>query len=394
MKTTRQSLSIIVTALLLALCFSCKDDDTQAVCNGNDFAIANTTGAFPANTTYIQILGDLNITALENNNAAETPKSAFIWKYDDTGIYTTSFGAPATMVKYKLDENCIPREGEKMVVPGANTFSAVEFISPTKAYASVGGGLAKVVIFDPSTLRVTGEIDLAKTKRDGAPEMYYIGTAVRDNKFFLALSYFDANFNEAYDSAMIAVIDIATDKVEKVIRDNRTGHIFPNGAALEAFAMDANGDLYVQGLGYTHVASGRDVPSGILRIKNGQTDFDPDYFFNLKEATGKNCYGLYHFGDGQTFTTRIEDPSKFWSAPSCKFYKLNLNSKTSLGELSGVPAVQSSSTAWMRKFDNERILFAVAGATENAVYEYNIASGTASKKFTTVGKSFGFEKKE
>ncbi len=45
--------------------------------------------------------------------------------------------------------------------PALKTYSTVEFVSPTEAYASVAGGLAKVIKFNPTTMERTGEIDLS-----------------------------------------------------------------------------------------------------------------------------------------------------------------------------------------------------------------------------------------
>ncbi|MEJ7658789.1 MAG: DUF4374 domain-containing protein [Hymenobacter sp.] len=80
------------------------------------------------------------------------------------------------------------------------------------------------------------------------------------------------------------------------------------------------------------------VPSGVLRIKAGETRFDPNYFLNLKAATGKECKSLYLF-NGLAFTTRIEDPTDAYefNGPNYRYYKLDLNAKTSGGVLPGLP---------------------------------------------------------
>ncbi|MEJ7658790.1 MAG: hypothetical protein WKG07_03755 [Hymenobacter sp.] len=83
------------------------------------------------------------------------------------------------------------------MVPGATTFSDVQFISDTEAYASVGGGLARLVKFNPTTFVTTGEVDLTKLQKAGARRMYYLGSMVRDTKLFWGVYYETASFDAA-----------------------------------------------------------------------------------------------------------------------------------------------------------------------------------------------------
>lgn len=383
-------LTMGMAILPLAVISSCKNDDDKGTVPGSaKYVIANVVGAFPNQTAYVQPLADLNLTSVNTGNALEIAKPATFWGGSGS-IFSTEFGAPATLKKYKLNGAGQLEEDQKMLLPGTNTFSSIEFISTTEAIASTGGGLAQVIAFNPADMRITGYVDIKKTILKGASSVFYAGSAVVGSKMFLSIASFDGNFTEAFDSCHIAVIDIATKKLEKVIADPRTGHAFGNGPLVSVFQKDANGDLYVQGMGYT-AGSGRSVPSGILRIKRGETNFDPAYFFDLQSVTGKNCYGLYHFGNGLTFTTRIDDPNGLYSDPVCKFMKIDLTAKTA-AELPGVPAVIGGSSSLMRKVDNNTILFNVdAGTTGQYMYQYNIPDGAITKKFDMPGSCFGFE---
>jgi hypothetical protein len=384
------ALFTIVTSTIAPSCG--KDhDDTDIVFPLEEvadikYAISIVSGAYPSQTTYMQGLKDLNLSTLDNSNAIETASFASMRSYGGFA-YLSSFGAPATLSKYSFSASGKAKLEGKLIVPGANTFSSIEFLDEMTAFASVGGGLARVVIFNPKTLQITGEVNLNSIQKKGAGSTFYLGMKARNGKLFMGVHYFDANFSALHDSAFVAVIDIESKKVDKLIADGRTSAVFISGASVSAFAIDANEDIYIQGTG------SNGVPSGILRIKKGETDFDPGYFFDLKAATGQDCYGFYHFGAGQTFTCRISDPADPYESkgqPNYEYYKIDLAAKTSGGKLGTLPKIYGSAASSMRKFSDSEIVFVVSGADENAIYRYTITDGTVSKMITLpAGKCTG-----
>lgn len=376
----------LMTAVAMASCS--KNNSASTVTGEVHYAVSNVAGAYPSQTTYVQGLANLNISQLSNANAAESPNFASQWTYDGA-VYLTSFGAPATITKYTFDATGKAVVAGKLVVPGANTFSSVEFVSKTEAYASVGGGLARIVKFNPTALQTTGEINLSAFAKPGAASVYYLGMKARDGKLFLGIQYFNASFNPLADSAFVGVIDLAAGKTEKLLADARTSNIFLAGSSVSGFATDAAGDLYIQGQG-----SGA-APSGVLRIRKGATSFDADYFFNLKAATGKDCSGLYILNN-QAFTTRIEDATDAYETkgPNYRYYRIDLAGKTSLGDLSAsLPKIYGSSTSIMRAFDAATVSFVVSSDKENSIYTYNVADGSVARKITlSAGMCTGFDK--
>ena len=385
-KVTRNLLYF--AALFVTSCSSSDEPSPSNIPVTVNYALSNVGGAYPNQTTYVQGLTDLSATTLDNSKATESASFASQWAYGGA-VYLSAFGAPATLTKYTFDANGKAVAAGKLLVPGANTFSSIEFVSATEAYASVGGGLARVIKFNPSALQTSGEIDLTSILKKNAASTYYLGMKARDGKLFLGVQYFDSNFNPLDDVAHVAVIDLATSKVEKLINDSRTSNIFLAGSSVSGFAIDPAGDLYIQGQG-----SGS-APSGILRIKKGETNFDASYFFDLKSATGKDCSGLYIL-NGLAFTTQIQDPTDAYESngPNFRYYKIDLSAKRSLGDLSAsLPNIYGSSTSIMRAFDNSTITFVVSGKTENAIYNYSVTGGSVNKKTTlTSGTCTGLDK--
>ena len=381
--------ALAATTMLLS---ACDDDDND---NKNEtpkvdtnFALSTVGGAFPNQTTYLQGLPNLDAASVDNSKAVESSSFAALSHYKQA-VYLSKFGAPATLTKYTFDAATgQPVEAGRLVVPGANTFSSIQFISDTEAYASVGGGLARLVKFNPTTFVTTGEVDLSKLRKPGAASTFYLGSAVSGTKLFWGVHYFNSAFDPLTDSAYVAVIDLPTGKVDKLLADGRTAAVFNSGQSVSSFYKDVNGDVYVQGNGTDR------SPSGVLRIKNGETRFDAGYFFNLRAATGKDCMGLAGFDNGLAFTCRIEDPTDPYefNGPNYKFYKLDLNARTSAGALPGLPLVFGSSSQLLRRFDDQTILFSVAGAQQNSLWQYKLADGSVSKKMDVTGMPTGLTK--
>ncbi|ELR69398.1 hypothetical protein C900_05088 [Fulvivirga imtechensis AK7] len=370
-------------------CVACSDDDGPAATPETEvnYAVSTVSGAWPDLTTYIQGLENLDLSSVDNSNAIELTGSASTVAYGKS-LFATPFGAPANLVKYVFNNEGLPEEEERIVVPGANTFSTLHFESETVAYGTVSGGISKLIIFNPTTMRIEDEIPLSAVidKVPEATRTYYLDMLERDNKLFMGVHY-ENNFVPVNDSAYVAVIDLATHQVEKVIADGRTGMVFGGQSPNSGMVKTSNGDIYVQALGTTN--AGGSSPSGVLRINNGETTFDQDYFFNLEDATGNICFGIYHTSAGQSFTARVEDESDFWEyatgQPQFKYYKINLDGETSEGAVQGLPVTYGSRRMIIHEESAQSLLFSIATNDENAVYRYDLSSDNATKLFTSSG---------
>lgn len=352
-----------------------------------NFGITMVSGAWPNQTSYVQGVTDLDFSTIGNDKALELTGSSNTVSYNDA-LYASPFGAPATLVKFSFNDDGDTVEEERIVVPGANTFSTIYFESETVAYGSVAGGISKLIVFDPTTMRITDEVSLTSvtSRFPEATRTYYLDMMERDDKLFMGVHY-ENNFVPVNDSAYVAVIDLNSRAVEKVIADHRTGMLFGSHAANRGMIKTSNGDIYVQGLGTT--MGGGNSPSGLLKIPNGETSFDPDYFMDMQDATGNVCYGIYQVPNGRTFTTRVEDETDFFEyltgEPQFKYYEIDLETGSSLGAVPGLPTTYGSRRMLILPFTDESFLFTTATNDENAVFSFDSSSNTSSKLFTSTG---------
>lgn len=383
---------IVALAILSTWSFSgCESDDSNPanpdLSSEVNFAISTVSGAWPDQTTYIQGVESLDFTSIGNESAIELTGSARTVSYNGS-VYASLFGAPANLVKYSMNVDGTPNEEERIVVPGANTFSTIYFQSETVAYATVAGGISKLIIFDPSTMRISDEVSLTGITEafPEATRTYYQDMMERDGKLFMGVHY-ENNFVPVNDNAYVAVIDLSTNTVEKVISDTRTGMVFGGQGSNAGMVKVENGDIYVQALGT--LIDGGSSPSGVLRIKAGSSDFDEDYFFDLVEATGNVSYGIYHTSGGRSFTAKVEDETDFWEfltgEPQFTYHEIDLSAKTSIGAVADLPTTYGSRRMIIHEMEDQRLLFTIATNDENAVYQFDINTNSSSKLFVSTG---------
>lgn len=367
--------------------FSACDEETSTSSESINYVMTVTAGTFPNQTAYVSGTHDFPTGTVGTENAAELTGSGLMFKHG-SNAYVATFGEPATLRKFEFVDG-LPQEAGSITVLGLKTFGAVEFVSDTEAYAASNGfgGVPKLVKFNPSTMQITTTVDLTGLAKEGATEVYYLGMVIRDNYLFMGVNYQNADFQNLEDKVFVAVINRTTNTVEKLISDDRSSEMW-NGGTSSAFSpnsliKDANDDIYV--IGYAN--NGK--PSGVLKIADGTTEFDSEYFFNLNTATGKPCLGLFHFDNGMTFTVRYADETaypfdsdaEYNPLAGAEIYRIDLAGQTSLGNIEeSLPKILGSNI-FMTKWDDDKIYFSVPTTTSSAVYSYDIATGDVEKSF-------------
>jgi hypothetical protein len=254
-------------------------------------------------------------------------------------------------------------------------------LSDTKAYASLVLE-NRIVIFNPTTMQITGSIDLAKPEfsSDGQSTPNPVGMIARDGKVFVGCFELSSAPPMCNDGAYMVIINEATDTPEKFISDTRgTGATFFGNQGMYA---DEKGDIYILCFASYGYMPGQ--KSGFLRIKKGQTDFDPDYFFNISDKVISGIEGghvtLTHFlydrnGEAYIFgnnPTYASNPMDYVNDLVIQSFKVNLYNQTVT--LLDLPRSNSYSYSIVRLGD--RILLGLATQSAGAGYfSYNPTTG-------------------
>ncbi|MBD0402272.1 DUF4374 domain-containing protein [Flammeovirga sp. EKP202] len=244
----------------------------------------------------------------------------------------------------------------------------------------------------------------AKTRIDERREedlvAFPTGVSVVGDKLFI--SYFltgtgatvPAFATPKAETAKIAVYNYPSMEFVKLIEDTRSSEI---GRYTTDYSMqeDESGTIY--SFSTSSLASGflptPTTPSGFLRIKNGETDFDPDYFFNFQEKSGGyKINTAVYLGDGKMLVRAVMSDQVHWSAYSpnideglehLSFMIADLNDQT----ITPVANIPMTGGGWeMAALVKEgKVYVNVSNSTGANIYEIDIATSSASKGASIVG---------
>lgn len=158
-----------------------------------------------------------------------------------------------------------------------------------------------IQIFDPMEMRLTGSIDLKDAIQQFRPEAKWVDDAGNNlvrtgslvleqnqGKLYVSIVFLEAaGFNliaESEQNFYLAVIDIATQNVEKII--SYKGAITVGFFVTEnkATSVDESGNLYFCSWGWNQFNAHR--PSKIFRIRSGETDFDEGWVIDIEKLFG------------------------------------------------------------------------------------------------------------
>lgn len=167
-----------------------------------------------------------------------------------------------------------------------------------------GLGFKKLYVINTETMAISSskEVDFG-TDIENDLAAFPVDMKVRGGKLFIA--YFmkssDAFSTPMSNQARVAVYSYPELEFEKIISDDRAPNI-GRYYTTNALEIDENGDIYTfspssLACGYYPVP---ETNSGILRIKNGETAFDPSYHIDFETLSGGyKINDLYYVANGK-----------------------------------------------------------------------------------------------
>ncbi len=326
--------------------------------------------------TYLKGIKDINVGSVDNANSFTHSKTANMVIQDDN--FFVFEGEEDKIYKYLRTDEGIERVGSALILPPKSKVTSMYCLNDSKAYAALPG-IGKVAVINTQDMTIEKQIDLSsyalgQENGDNNPEPMV--PIARDGKLFVFLWQEIAAFYPN-PGAHTVVIDMVTDTPEKMISDTR-GTMLCGMPAGEAF-IDEKGDIYVYsqgGFGYFPQYS-----DGFLRIKKGETDYDPDYFFSIKDksineitnnmADYVNQY--VYLGNGEIIgyinvPGDASNPPDFVNDRTMQPCKINIYNQTI--EKLDIPA----STGWsgcITKAGSDNILFGMVTPEGMGYYQYN-----------------------
>jgi len=303
-------------------------------------------------------------------------------------VFSVGFVTDQTCLAYELDPNGTLFEKGKFTFEGqiysAGFMNKDSFLLMEAVHASPN---KNIYVIDANDISIKRKIQTTIYQPAGDPyNKWPAGLFVRDGKLFIPYFHYDSNAGYVNtDTALVAVYSYPSMQFEKVIKDARTSNIGLY-ADYNGLVQADNGDFY--SVSTASIACGfsnkSTKPSGILRIRKGETEFDPDYFFNVEQATGGGKLSkLAYVGNGLAVARVVTSDATAWAGITIrqmlnKLYVLDLNNKT-VKEVAGVPlhGGQYSTSALV---ENGKVYITIFTLDDGAyVYEIDAATATGKK---------------
>lgn len=247
--------------------------------------------------------------------------------------------------------------------------------------------------FNPISMERTGSIDVSDVSVDDAGINFQaVGQhflAIKGRKLFADITYgknsgaTSGMFDDYFEDIFMAVIDIDSKSYEKTISYPQTGGIaYINDN--EMYSFDDNGDLYI-------VTQGRSAVGGkskIIRIKSGDTDFDPTWEINMDDIIEGGKFVTIYATNGKLITTIPTEKltggptgninfSEIW-----EFYTIDAASK-SLTKIEGIPKSTNSGGAYATVKVDDKLFLRVNAPNQNTngYFELNSTLTSATQAF-------------
>ncbi|SDG22746.1 protein of unknown function [Dyadobacter soli] len=209
-----------------------------------------------------------------------------------------------------------------------------------------------------------------------SPSMYI----VRGDKVLVPYIHADDQ-NHAYPKANLAIFNAKDMVLEKTISTEKTACL--GYSVVSSHAFTDNGDLYLISSNSHYWGANESLPSGIVRMKSGETEFDSTYFFNLTaQLNGNHSGGMIHAGGDKVIVQVFENNlikayRDYQHGYVISYYEADLKNQ-SLRKLD-IPLSKYPRRA-LERLKNGKVAIAVnAGNSENAFYIYDGRTGQVKK---------------
>ena len=256
---------------------------------------------------------------------------------------------------------------------------------------------AKFYTVDIASNTVTnrGEVAMNSIHPSKQDWLFHSGMQVRGGQLFQ--TYYPVNYTtydtKNTDTNYVAIYSYPGFKLEKVIKDTRTG---PSGAfnTRSGLFKTEGGDLYaVSTSSFANGYSQSTKPAGILKINAGTTEFDKDYYFNTDAATngGKIAHAIY-IGNGKLFaavTTVAPTIADKWADNNLRYAIVDLNAKT-ITRIANAPVFKGEGgRSFAALVDEGKVYSAMTINGVTNIYQTDIATATATKGAEIEGTFLG-----
>lgn len=288
-------------------------DDGRSVIEGPLYLVHTSVSTTDSSATYLLLVNSLDADVEPDyENAVALDGFHIVYGRErHRDIYTGSFDTPE-LTKWRVNEDGTFTKGPVMnlanlgVVSASPEQSTVTFVSDTKAYFPDPPS-GRLIVWNPSTMEITGEIDLGIEPLDGlepgAPASHVLRP---DGKLFIPIHWASDDFVTLGDRVRVITVDTETDSVVATDDDDRCGYAFHA-------TLGDDGATYIDGGPWTRVyadvlGEGFGATPCHLRVIPPESSFDDSYFVDLSTLTEGRPTGDFFPLDAETAVIRAFHP--------------------------------------------------------------------------------------
>lgn len=227
----------------------------------------------------------------------------------DGAIFVTDMESPV-IIRYELDADRVlveagrvnfGGEGVTAISPSPNR---VKILNDDKAYL-VDSDTGQVIVWNPSTMEIAGNIELEGFESDIATKtMFVTAVVLRGDQLLLVATYGIPDLN--LPEMRLGVIDTNTDTFEVTSTTDRCG-----GLGHFGYTLLGDGAIYLTSnsfaAGSYRIGSPGSFPPCMMRIQAGSDVFDEDYFVEFGDLTGFSEGAEIFPGPGNSAFTLVFD---------------------------------------------------------------------------------------
>lgn len=351
-------------------------------------------------TTYIQVINSLQGGPFNNEAAVEIPGNG-VMLANGSSFYAGRVEDP-TWVKYTVSPTGGIEETGRLsfLGYGAPSIDYGNVMVDEETAVSVLGAQGVAIVWDPSTMRIKGEVDLSHLYRDGYDVEVWT-TVSHDGLVYVPSRWSDWEGGRIYPGVQTTILDPFNLEIVGVAEDDRC-------ASGGRVVFDEEGYAYVMGDGRTYsshmfanAAGETALDNCLLRIAPGEADFEEDYFYTIPSLTG----GLQSIseletgaqGSGIGFSKMFypdELPSgvepidfAFWDERAHRMWRIELADPPTAQEVTGAPmsTIGFDGSPFRGKlYEGES-----PDGNSSTVYEIDPDANTATSKFEMDGYFYG-----
>jgi hypothetical protein len=320
------------------------------------YAIASTSFGPEGETSYVALVPSLSAsTSIDYDRVLQVAGGASVFGQSGGRFFGLGKGEEPTITRFDVSADGVPVEAGTLSLLAygiANTWidpGLVPILSETKAYV-IDSSQMQVIVWSPSTMTVTGSFPLEGVSLPDHETLFEPDPTLRDGQLLIGALHNRGDVTATVST--LVVLDVESDRLVRVARDERCGGLWDS-------VLDSRGDVYLA-TGVWDAAQNRtlgDAISGtpcLVRVKAGQTEFDPEYFVEMSTfAAGRTAGALVGGARDQAFIKVLDEAGlgeigaesfdDVWSGAHWQWWRIQLGSSAAAEATGSMPPSAAAS---------------------------------------------------